>query len=64
MDIAALSIALASGKASGNVSIAVASKIKEMTEQNGANLVNMMNSGSALEQSVTPHVGGNIDIRM
>jgi len=58
MDIAALSVVLASGKARGNASIAVASKIKEMVEQNGASLVKMM------EQSVTPHIGGNIDIRM
>lgn len=64
MDIAALSIALASGRAQGNASVAVASKVKEMAEQNGANLVEMMKASNVLEQSVTPHIGGNIDVRL
>ncbi len=58
MDIAALATIQQMGTVRGEASIAVASKVKDMVEQNGANLVRMM------EQSVTPHLGKNIDIKL
>lgn len=64
MDVAAISMALASSKTQASASVAVASKVKDLAEQNGANLIKLMESTNVMEQSVTPHVGGNIDVRL
>lgn len=58
MDIAAMASVQQMSNVRGQAAIAVASKVKDMAEQNGANLVRMM------EQSVTPHVGGNINVKL
>ncbi len=58
MDIAALATVQQMGNVRGQASIAVASKVKDMVEQNGANLVKMM------EQSVNPHIGKSIDVKL
>lgn len=58
MDIAALASIQKMSNVRGQAAIAVASQVKDMVEQNGANLVRMM------ESSVTPHVGGNIDVKL
>jgi len=64
MDIAAMSTILAQGSVQAQASVAVVSKVKEVMEQNGAQLIEMMKSASIMENSVTPHLGGNIDIRL
>jgi len=64
MDIAAMSTMLAQGSVQAQASVAVVSKVKEVMEQNGAQLIEMMKSASIMENSVTPHLGGNIDIRL
>jgi hypothetical protein len=64
MDIAAISTLLAQGNVRANASVAVASKVKDMMELNGAQLVELMKTMSVLENSVTPHIGGNIDIKL
>lgn len=58
MDIAALATVQQMHAVRGEVAIGVASKVKDMMEANGANLVRMM------EQSITPHIGKNIDVRL
>ncbi|WP_105619828.1 YjfB family protein [Vallitalea okinawensis] len=58
MDIAALSTAMSQMSLAQEVSVAVTSKAMDMTEQTGDAMRHM------LEQSVTPHIGGNIDIQV
>ncbi len=58
MDIAAMASVQQMHQVRGQIAIGVASKVKDMVEQNGANLVRMM------EQSVNPNVGGNVDIKV
>ena len=67
MEIAAVSSALsalstygpyATGSLAQAVSIKMLDQTMEMNETMNAQLVNMM------EQSVTPHLGGNMDIRI
>lgn len=48
-----------------NWSMGLAGKIKDLAEQQSANLVEMIeNSTAAMERSVHPHLGANIDIRL
>lgn len=58
MDIAALSTAMSQMSLAQEVSVAVTSKAMDITEQSGDAMRRM------LEQSVTPHKGGNIDIQV
>lgn len=58
MDIAALSVQASALKASDMVSVAVFKKTLETIEGSGENMIKMM------EQSVTPNLGQNIDIRV
>ncbi len=58
MDIAAMASVQQMHQVRGQIAIGVASKVKDMVEQNGANLVRMM------EQSVNPNVGGSVDIKV
>lgn len=58
MDIAALSIQTSALNTSDMVSVAVFKKALETMEDSGEDMVKMM------EQSVTPHLGQNIDLRV
>ncbi len=58
MDIAALSMQASTLQASDMVSVAVFKKTLETIEGSGENMIKMM------EQSVTPHLGQNIDLRV
>ena len=58
MDIAALSMQASALQASDMVSVAVFKKTLETIEGSGENMIKMM------EQSVTPHLGQNIDLRV
>ncbi|AZN38318.1 YjfB family protein [Paenibacillus albus] len=58
MDIEALSISLSQSNLMQSVGIGVLKIAKESSEQQGQMLVQMM------ERSVTPNLGGNLDIRV
>ncbi len=56
MDIAALSTSLSRINTSNDVGVVMLSKALDTQEKMGAEMIRMM------EQSVTPHIGSNIDI--
>lgn len=58
MDIAALSTAMSQANLATQVSVAVTGKVMDMAEVSGDQMV------KALEQSVQPHLGSNIDVRL
>ncbi|HHY64533.1 MAG TPA: putative motility protein [Clostridiaceae bacterium] len=58
MDIAAMSISLHQARLSREAGIAVLKKAMTSTETMAQDLLKM------LEQSVTPHLGQNVDIRI
>ena len=61
MDIAGLSMAMAQNNIGTKVSIAVLGKAMDTAESQGAQIVKMID-GAAMQHSVQPHLGGNIDI--
>ena len=61
MDIAGLSMAMAQNNIGTKVGIAVLDKAMSTAEAQGAQLVQMIDS-AAMQRSVQPHLGGNIDI--
>ncbi|CAH2211906.1 YjfB family protein [Tepidibacter aestuarii] len=65
MDIAAMSIGLSQAKLSQEVSLSVMKNVMDTSQQN-ANMINeMINTNvKAMEKSVTPHLGNNIDIKL
>lgn len=63
MDIASLSMGLSVASLQNAVSIEVLSKAMDTNEVLGSGLVNMIDA-AAMEQSVNPHIGGNMDIRI
>lgn len=63
MDIAGISTALASVDLQSQVGTAVLSKAMDSNEQIGAGIVEMIDS-AAMELSVNPHIGANMDIRI
>ena len=63
MDIPGLSMALAQTKVQGDFSVAMLSKAMDPAETLGDGMVEMLDA-AAMENSVTPHIGGNLDIRI
>ncbi len=63
MDIAGVSIALSDYSTKSQVGMAVLSKAIDNTEELGEGLVKILDA-AAMEQSVNPGVGANIDIRI
>jgi len=63
MDIPALSMAMAQGNVMNKVSVAVLDNAMEVAESAGNQLTQMIDA-SAMQLSVNPHIGGNIDIRV
>ena len=61
MDIAGLSMNLAQTQLLSNVGTAVLSQSLEHTMNLSANMVEMLDA-AAMERSVNPDIGGNIDI--
>lgn len=61
MDIPALSMAMATSQLQSSVSIAVLSNTIDLTQTLGDNLSDMIDA-VAMERSVYPSIGGNIDI--
>lgn len=63
MDIASLSMSMAQNNVLQNVGTAVLSKAMESNEQMGTNIAAMIDS-AAMERSVNPSIGSNIDLRV
>lgn len=63
MDIAGVSMALANISTQSQVSTAVLDKAMETNKELGEGLVQMMDA-AAMELSVNPGVGANIDMRI
>ncbi len=63
MDIAGLSMSLSQVSLGGKIGTAVLDKAMETNEQLGEGLIDMIDA-SAMEHSVNPAVGGNIDFRI
>lgn len=63
MDIASVSMALANISTQTQVSTAVLDKALQTNEDLGAGMVQMIDA-AAMERSVNPHIGGNIDMRI
>lgn len=63
MDIPGLSMALAQTKVQSDFSVAMLSKAMDLGETLGDGMVEMLDA-AAMENSVTPHIGGNLDIRI
>lgn len=63
MDIAGLSMEYAVASLQGAVSTQMLSKAMDTNEVLGAGLINMIDA-AAMEHSVNPHIGGNMDIRI
>ena len=63
MDIAGLSMAMASTNLRNKVGTAMLGKAMDTNEALGQGLVQMIDS-AAMERSVTPELGANIDLRL
>jgi hypothetical protein len=63
MDVAAVSMALANMDVISQVNTAVLDNAMETNEALGAGLVQMIDA-AAMERSVNPGVGGNLDLRI
>ena len=61
MDIPGLSMALAQVSLQNDFSVAMLSKAMDLGETLGEGMVDMIDA-AAMERSVTPHIGGNIDL--
>ena len=63
MNIPELSMALAQINVQSDFSVAMLSKAMDTNEILGQNMVAMLDA-AAMEHSVTPHIGGNIDLKV
>lgn len=63
MDIAGLSMAMASTNLQNKVGTAMLGKAMDTNKALGQGLVQMIDS-AAMERSVTPELGANIDLRL
>ena len=61
MDIAALSMTLAKHQLNTDFGVAMLSKSLDTSQALGESLVTMMDR-SMMEQSISPHLGANIDL--
>lgn len=63
MDIAGLSMGMAQSRLMNDVGVAVLAKSLDTAQSTGAMLTDLIDS-AAMERSVNPDIGGNIDIRI
>lgn len=63
MDIAGLSMDMATMNVQSQVGVKMLDKSLEMEEELGAGLIQMIDA-AAMERSVNPAVGGNLDVRL
>lgn len=65
MDIAALSMGLSQMKVAQQASVSVMKMAMDSMKGQGVDLTEMLEVNTKMmEQSVNPHVGGNIDIKL
>jgi len=66
MDIAALSMALSQASVRQEASVSLMKKTMDHAETNGNGMIKMLNDSSVkiMEQSVQPHMGGSIDLKL
>ncbi len=65
MDIAAVSTALSQEKIQNQISVSLMRKAMDGADQQMENIQKLMDANvRMMEQSVTPHVGGNLDVRV
>ena len=65
MDIAGLSMSLSQMKAAQQVSVSVMKLSMDTAKDHGSEMVQMIQANTRmLEQSVTPHLGACIDIKL
>ena len=63
MDIASVSMALSNVDLQSRVGVAVLDKAMESGEALAAGVIEMIDS-AAMERSVNPHIGSNVDLRV
>ncbi|MGI2328500.1 YjfB family protein [Planococcus sp. YIM B11945] len=66
MDIAALSMALSQASIRQEATVSVMKKTMDQAESNGQGIINMLQDSNVkmMEQSVQPHIGGSINLRL
>jgi hypothetical protein len=64
MDIPALSMAMSQASLIQDASLSVIKMAMDSAKVNTANMTEMLSQNSAMQQSVQPHLGGHIDIRV
>lgn len=65
MDIAGLSMSISQMKAANQLSVSVMKLSMDTAKNQGFEMVQMMqDNAKMLENSVAPHLGGSIDIRL
>ena len=65
MDIAALSMVLSQMNVRQEASVSIMKKTMDQAESNGQNIVKLIQESSvkAMEQSVRPHIGSQLDMK-
>lgn len=63
MDIAALSMNLSTMKAANAIQISLLKKTMDVSEDNADRMIQMMQQTAAVERSVHPHIGAQMDLR-
>lgn len=64
MDIAAMSMLMNQSKRMQDVSLSVMKIAMDTAKTNAAGLTEMLSQTKAMEMSVQPNLGGNLDIRI
>ena len=66
MNIAALSMALSQASVRQEASVSLMKKTMDQAETNGNGMIKMLNDSSVkiMEQSVQPHIGSSIDLKL
>jgi hypothetical protein len=64
MDIPALSIAMSQSGLMQKASLSVMNIAMDAAKMSAANMTEMLNQSSAMQQSAQPHLGGGIDVRV
>lgn len=63
MDITGMSMAVSQANLQTDIGVAVLSKTMDTTEVMGQGLISIMDA-AAMENSVNPHLGSNLDLRV
>lgn len=64
MDIAALSMAMSQSRVMQEASLSVVKLAMDTAKGDSSNMTHMLEQSKAMAQSVQPHLGGILDIKM